>query len=336
MLSSETKALASKMEENGNGKGFSSRRPGNELRVCLPARTPMSFMPKPILSPGRSGDATKRNRNGPSRGQSSPMFPVRTDRRRKGNGREKYDVEEPTSPKVTCAGQVRVRPAKSQHNHHSTCRNWQTVMEKMEKMHLQHQRKGRIGSLARVRVSTPGSSPRRTGTSHNHSNQPVWTQLMQFMTALRNLKVDFGCFGPPSPSFTEDDEDEAEEEAVSRPTTSGTFFAKWLMILQDEEGLRDSKTDLKPKIDDDSIANSEPSSVIPPPNALLLMRCRSAPSAGDNGLRRSEEISARDSDSDAVILKRCGDPEFSKLSLEVSKETWLCRAPLSRSLSLRS
>lgn len=323
-----------------SGSSSGGHRAGSELFVCFPSRTHMNLLPKPILSPGRSGDPAKRLRSGAGRGQSSPMFSIQTKGRSEGrNKNSEYELEEPSSPKVTCAGQVRVKPRQ--------CKSWQSVMAEIEKLHGAKQRKNSF-SRAGKSGGTPVSSPGRA------LQQPKWSQVVglkkevvQFITALRNLRVDLGCFGAPSVS-TDDEEEEEEEDEARRPSTSSTVFAKWFMILQDSDDRKEAKPETSSvrssteTAEEASPGDSNEEPAVPPPNALLLMRCRSAPSLNtdsDIAGRKAEDCSLsnakKKSPSNAVVLMRC-DTDFSKLSLEVSKETWVSKRDFTHQTFMRS
>lgn len=325
----------------GSSSSGGGHRAGSELFVCFPSRTHMNLLPKPILSPGRSGDPAKRLRSSAGRGQSSPMFSIQTNGRSEGrNKNSEYEIEEPSSPKVTCAGQVRVKPRQ--------CKSWQSVMAEIEKLHGAKQRKNSF-SRAGKSGGTPVSSPGRV------LQQPKWSQVVglkkevvQFITALRNLRVDLGCFGASSVS-TDDEEEEEEDDEARRPSTSGTVFAKWFMILQDSDDRKEAKPETSSVRSSTETAeevlpgdsNEEPA--VPPPNALLLMRCRSAPSLNytDSDItgRQAEDCSLSNaknkSPSNAVVLMRC-ETDFSKLSLEVSKETWVSKRDFTHQTFMRS
>uniref|UniRef100_A0A803NLU7 Uncharacterized protein n=1 Tax=Cannabis sativa TaxID=3483 RepID=A0A803NLU7_CANSA len=95
-----------------------------DLLVCFPSRAHLTLMPKPICSPARG-----------SNGQASPVLWAKP---KSSTGTEL--VSEPTSPKVTCAGQIKVR------HKTSNCKSWQSVMEEIERMHnSRKQKKARPG-----------------------------------------------------------------------------------------------------------------------------------------------------------------------------------------------
>jgi len=89
--------------------------------------------------------------------------------------------------------------------------------------------------------------------------------------------------------------------------------------------------------------DSKEEPAVPPPNALLLMRCRSAPSlnytdsdiAGCQAEDCSLSNAKKKSPSNAVVLMRC-ETDFSKLSLEVSKETWVSKRDFTHQTFMRS
>lgn len=335
---SNERAHGSARPFSGSSSSSGGHRAGSELFVCFPSRTHMNLLPKPILSPGRSGDPAKRLRSSAGRGQSSPMFSIQTNGRSEGrNKNSEYEIEEPSSPKVTCAGQVRVKPRQ--------CKSWQSVMAEIEKLHGQKQRKNSF-SRAGKSGGTPVSSPGRA------LQQPKWSQVVglkkevvQFITALRNLRVDLGCFGASSVST--DDEEEEEDDEARRPSTSGTVFAKWFMILQDSDDRKEAKPETSSVRSSNETAEASPGDsneepAVPPPNALLLMRCRSAPSLNTDSEitgRQAEDCSLgngkKKSPSNAVVLMRC-ETDFSKLSLEVSKETWVSKRDFTNQSFMRS
>lgn len=240
------------------------------------------------------------------------------------------DMSEPTSPKVTCAGQIKVRPKTG-----GSCKNWQSVMEEIEKLH-----------------------------SHNKKNKkikkPNWAEalgfkkdVMQFLTCLRTIRFDFRCFGAfPSVDITssddeDDDEDddnagdgksEQNQEEDDDNDNSKAVFSKWFMVLQENQ---DTKEGLIPTCDDQ---DHHQSANVPPSNALLLMRCRSAPAKSwleereedenEEEEEEEEENEAKTVNSEEEIKRKKildennlvvmeYDTDFYKLSCDIAKETWV-------------
>ncbi|KAI9106811.1 hypothetical protein K1719_022339 [Acacia pycnantha] len=326
--------------------------PSTDLLVCFPSRAHhLTLMHKPICSPARPSDSAKRHlnhhlkksatRGGGGGGQASPMLWSKT----KSMGSE---ISEPTSPKVTCAGQIKVRPKTS------ACRSWQSVMEEIEKIH--NNRKQR----------------KRSSWADSFGFKK---EIMQFLTCLRSIKFDLRCFGsfPETEATSEDEEDEDDgfrENQVgvdeSDNEASRTVFSKWFMVLQENQntGFHKEDTKQKGKVEDDG---SEAEPTVPPPNALLLMRCRSAPAKSwlqENREGKSvqqQEEKAIDEKVDKektelkkgrslkslmdeekrkrenlVVMKYDSDSDFYEISSDIAKETWIVGGisdPLSKSRS---
>lgn len=264
---------------------------------------------------------------------------------------------EPTSPKVTCAGQIKVR--------HKTgsIKSWQSVMEEIERIHENKKHK---------------------------KPKPNWVEalgfkkdVMQFLTCLRRIRFDFRCFGSfPQPDITSDDEDDEEEEedkeenhvgveaSEGTDENSRTVFSKWFMVLQENqesEGFCKQdrvERDVRLNFNDDGSTSAVPS--VPPPNALLLMRCRSAPAKSWLEEKEEEEDHEEEEDKEEchrqkglekeerkgkITLKSLMDEEKMKkenlvvmtygsdlynISTEIAKETWVVggmKDPISRSRS---
>ncbi|XP_039055565.1 uncharacterized protein LOC120198297 [Hibiscus syriacus] len=309
--------------------------PSADLLVCLPSRARLTLMPKPICSPTRASESNKHHHNhqhyhrrllkksstikgsgGCSGSRSSPLLWAKV----KQIG---PDITEPTSPKVTCAGQIKVGSKTS------SCKTWQSVMEEIEKIHNSRHRKRR----------------------------PSWVEslgfkkeVVQFLTCLRGIRFDFRCFGSfPRSDITSDDEDEESQENRNHEDedeTSGAIFSKWLMVLQENHDngfYKEEETRVHDLVDDDQAA-------IPPPNALLLMRCRSAPAKArkeeneedKNKTRKLNplmEEKNRKTKESLVVMGYEYDCDFYKISTEIAKETWVVggmKDPLSRSRSWKS
>ncbi|KAG9129670.1 hypothetical protein Leryth_017751 [Lithospermum erythrorhizon] len=346
--------------KNREGKGPSS----TDLLVCFPSRAHLTLMPKSICSPARPSDTGNRHHNNHQNshrhhhnqqshlkksikrtgvtGYSSPLLWSK-------NKPTTLDISEPTSPKVTCAGQIKVS--------HKTnkCKNWQSVMEEIEKLHNKKQKKKHTWA------ETLG----------------LKKEVMQFLTCLRSLRLDFRCFGSiPASDITSDDEDDDEEEddddfkgkhghkeMDEDKEASRTVFSKWFMVLQEDQNKDLVKNKFQGKNDEQCA---------PPPNALLLMRCRSAPAKSWLEEREEQEaMEEQDEDEDEEeeeeeeheqqqeknekekrdlrflmeeekireketmqVMKY--NTDFARLSTDIAKETWVVggiKGSLSRSRS---
>lgn len=343
--------------------------PSTDLLVCFPSRAHLTLMPKPICSPARtSSDSSVRRhyikkssiRSNSNRvvGQASPLS---WSNKTKPISSKDVMNSEPTSPKVTCAGQIKVRSSKPPAAAGS-CKNWQSVMEEIERLHNNRKKSKKKKSAAWV------------------ESLGFKKDVMQFLTCLRNIRFDFRCFGSfPTSGITsddddDDDEDDDEEEEldyqeprISRGAasddgeTSRTVFSKWFMVLQENNNNNNNTNkDLivkKEKSDGaDAESNTEEAEecavVVPPPNALLLMRCRSAPAKSwlkDRQESLVEEESNDDDDEEEaekekqkekekaemeeeeeekrkkeekLIVMRYG-ADFYKISTDIAKETWV-------------
>uniref|UniRef100_A0A0A9A589 Uncharacterized protein n=1 Tax=Arundo donax TaxID=35708 RepID=A0A0A9A589_ARUDO len=315
-------------------------------------------MPKPICSPSRTtmekaAAARRRQLPGPSGGGggrgrgSSPMF-------RGSKAKQTAEEEdEPQSPKVTCAGQIKVgRPKKTSKaaagkgGKDGGGRSWVTVVEEIERM---HGRKKKVGWLESVGI-------RR--------------DALPFLGGvLRSLKA--RCFGSlhgaAVDSSTDDDDDDgdgAEEQGGERGAggnAAASVFSKWLMVLEGgQEPLEHDSGDDEERgqggdDDDDERQSKEADECAsaPPPNALLLMRCRSAPAKGlsrsGTGELPAGEVEKEKGSADAVqgddhgsteedrneLVFMSTAPGFLKLSIDIAKETWVVGGgdPLARSQS---
>ncbi|KAF3613305.1 putative ethylene-responsive transcription factor RAP2-4-like [Capsicum annuum] len=283
--------------------------PSTDLLVCFPSRAHLTLMPSPATHHLRRSNTRG---IGPA-GQASPML------------WKTSEISEPTSPKVTCAGQIKVsHKAKS-----CQIKNWQSVMEEIEKLHVKKHKK----------------------------KKPVWMEVvglkkdaMQFLSYLRNIRFDFRCFGSfhtdETDFITSDDDLEDEEDDLE---ASRTVFSKWFMVLQESQ--KTEKTQYSVFGHDDY----DGSSCAPPPNALLLMRCRSAPAKSllgqkhkdgnnddddkeqENEKSRTKELEStkKNNKKKSLVVMRYGSDLF-KFSSDIAKENWIVggiKEPLSRSLS---
>ncbi|XP_074570494.1 uncharacterized protein LOC141827136 [Curcuma longa] len=213
--------------QNREKKGRVARNGGasTDLMVCFSPTAQLSLTPKQLRSPTRPpGDTSKRfpARSRP-RGQASPLFNATAAKNMS------PEIAEPTSPEVTCSGQIKLR-------------------------------------------SGPKSWPRTTIGDKNYRKRTHWISLkkdsmVHLISALKGL--DFMSKKPCLCSFHGDvdcaivDESggrEIKEEIKGVVTTSDslTRISKCIRLLENPE-------------------NGRQELIVPPPNALLMMRCRSAP-----------------------------------------------------------
>ncbi|KAJ6979680.1 hypothetical protein NC653_027737 [Populus alba x Populus x berolinensis] len=279
----------------------------------------MKLSSKSILSPGRHRDSSqislsnslsrRLRSNGSMRGgQASPMFPT--------NGKKRgcaFENPEPSSPKVTCIGQVRVKTKKQG-----------------KKLRTRSKRRGEV-SFRRV----DQNSNTLEGSNNNHdliNNQFLNQQQQQqeglshrnqrwvhfpvtICEALRAFGAEFNCFLPCRSSCMASEKEKEENTAAAGSNNNGSsscgaVFARWLVAVQEGEGKgkeielvvgeeeeeeRDERRSYRRHVFEDIEFKEEEGHVfeggnaglqeeearvsicIPPKNALLLMRCRSDP-----------------------------------------------------------
>lgn len=330
--------------------------PSADLLVCFPSRAHLTLMPKPLCSPARPSEASKRinhhhhhhsqsqhqpqhhlkKLNTRGAGHASPLMWAKT----KPTGPE---IAEPTSPKVTCAGQIKVRPKAN------SCKSWQSVMEEIERIH--------------------------NNRNKHKKKRPSWAEsiglkkeVMQFLTCLKNIRFDFRCFGAfPQADITTDDEDDEDEDedqyhennhvgvegsdGNTDQASSRTVFSKWFMVLQENQNNCYYKEEKERSCSVGDSSAAAPAA--PPPNALLLMRCRSAPAKSrfqDKAEEKEEEDKEDDDheeeeEKEVIQVKKTKnlkslmeeekrnnkenlvvmayDTDFYKISSDVAKETWV-------------
>lgn len=187
--------------------------------------------------------------------------------------------------------------------------------------------------------------------------------VMNFLTCLRNIRFDFRCFGAfPQPDMLSDDEEEDEEEDdefevdevqighdvhgnnfITKNTNdddNSKVFSKWFMLLQENQVKNITSATISKKIIlQEEIENDENAPAVPPANALLLMRCRSAPA---KSWLEEREIEAKEEEKTEEVIKKEKDEEkvkknkreslgilmkydadFYNLSSEIAQETWV-------------
>ncbi|XP_039064290.1 myelin transcription factor 1-like isoform X2 [Hibiscus syriacus] len=284
-------------------KNSSSSNATSELFICFSSRLSSSSMKLPsksILSPGRtrepsqislSSSLTRRLKtNGSMKGgQASPMFPT--------NGKKRgcaFENPEPSSPKVTCIGQVRVK-TKKQGKKFRACGST---------------RRGEV-SFRKVEDVNNGGLDASSCQGHVLSSNKKWVQFpMTICEALRAFGTEFNCFLPCRSSCMANHRDKEEKARGSGGGSCGAVCARWLVAVQEGEGEgkgreielvvgggeddERSESGQRRHVFEDIVTSdsgnknvgdedekggeaARVSICIPPKNALLLMRCRSDP-----------------------------------------------------------
>jgi hypothetical protein len=323
------------------GKGTAT---STDLLVCFPARQRLALMLKPISNPSHAtmDKAAARRRSQTPGARSSPMFRGSKAQRTAGD----HDEEEPQSPKVTCAGQIKVGRHKKKRavtaagtvhggkGARGGGKSWITVVEEIARMHGRRKKAGRWLEAVGVR---------------RHALPFLGGVLPSLRLKARCL---VGSLHGAAVDSSTDDEDDGGTAAAS-------VFSKWLMVLErgeeeplEQDSSRDDDDD-RGEEDHDERQNKEaderPSAPLPP-NALLFMRCRSAPATGLSLSRRetaeppageaeekkgSANASAGAEEDRDDLMFMSTAPGFLKLSIDIAKGTWLGGSgdPLSRSRS---
>lgn len=216
---------------------------------------------KSILSPGRAQDppislSTSLSRrlrtNGSIKGGlASPMFP--TVGKKRGGG---FENPEPSSPKVTCIGQVRVKTKKKvkQTRSLSRRRSGEVSFRKIEQQShdlLKNNSTEESGSAGGIQLK-----PAQLHSSSSHFQQQEcvphrnqrWVHLpVTICEALRTFGAEFSCLFPcRSSCFSNNERDKGEKgNVVGREESEGSnnggsscgaVFARWFVSLQDCEG----------------------------------------------------------------------------------------------------
>nr|GMC76666.1 histone-lysine N-methyltransferase SETD1B [Ipomoea batatas] len=232
----------------------STSTPTGELFVCFTSRLSSSSsmkISKSILSPGRGRDPSVSLSNSLSRrlrsngsikaGQASPMFP--SSAKKRGSG---FENPEPSSPKVTCIGQVRVK-TKKKVKHSSSLRrsgdlSFRKVEQTQEGMNLSEERERDRVCLQNQRSSSVHYQQQECSVPHRNQR---WVHLP--LTICEALRAEFSCLFPcRSSCFSTNEREKHEKGNGSREhdhnrqqeeqRSCGAVFARWLVALQDGEG----------------------------------------------------------------------------------------------------
>ncbi|CAL4966964.1 unnamed protein product [Urochloa decumbens] len=290
----------------GGGRG--SNGAVTDLLVCFPSRAHLALMPpKAICSPSRlSASEPAKRRHSTSRAGPAPpsgLYKSATARNpsRRAAAADRPVDEEPSSPKVTCVGQIKARPAKP---------------------------KG---------LDSDGGGKKAKKATWLHA-LGIKKEAMALLDALHgafrfNVAGCFGSFpGAVGVGYTsgEDDEEEEGEERAVKETEHGEALARWFMVL--EEGKKVSAKSLQGQEPQQNQGEEDKEQdAVPPANALMLMRCRSAPAKGlarrleaedCEDVKSAKKTPEEEKEKDSLVLMTYS-PDFFKVSLDIAKETWI-------------
>ncbi|XP_057456107.1 uncharacterized protein LOC130747253 [Lotus japonicus] len=233
----------------------------SELFVCFTSRLSSSSMKltsKSILSPSRGRDpppqislsaslSRRLKSNGSMKGgQASPMFP--TNGKRRGCG---FENPEPSSPKVTCIGQVRVKTKKQGKKMRARSkRRGEASFRKVAEMQGFQNNNNNNNNPDLTRQNSQSSFGFQNHSQSlqqeclKHRNQR-WVHLpLTICEALR----EFSCFFPCRSSCSSGEREKEEKGVVvreggggsgggdGREGSCGAALARWLVTLQEGDG----------------------------------------------------------------------------------------------------
>ncbi|KAF8024122.1 hypothetical protein BT93_F1352 [Corymbia citriodora subsp. variegata] len=237
---------------NSSSSNSNSNATG-ELFICFTSRLSSSSsmkISKSILSPGRARDhqtpqislsssLSRRLRSNGSlkgAGQASPMFP--TNGKKRGSA---FENPEPSSPKVTCIGQVRVKTKKQG-----------------KKLRARARRGGGGGevSFRKLEISNGApttEAPQNFYFQNQQGNNPEclphrnqrWVHFpVTICEALRTFGADWNCFLPcRSSCMSKEEKTEGGpnngvngDSGNHNSSSCGAVIARWLVALQEGEG----------------------------------------------------------------------------------------------------
>ncbi|CAD6242333.1 unnamed protein product [Miscanthus lutarioriparius] len=286
--------------------GRGSNGAGTDLLVCFPSRAHLALMPpKAICSPSRpsASEPVKRRHSTSRAGPMPPSGLYKSATARNPSRRGAADVpvdNEPTSPKVTCVGQIKARPAKP---------------------------KGPGGG------GGGGGGGKKTKKATWLQALGIKKDAMALLDALHgafrfNVAGCFGSFpGAVGVGYTSGEDDDDEEDDAPRTekkTEHGAALARWFMVLEEGKKLQGQEPEESQEEDKEEDA-------APPANALMLMRCRSAPAKGlvrrleakeCEDVKNAKKTPEEEKEKEGLVLMTYS-PDFFKVSLDIAKETWI-------------
>ncbi|KAJ4846347.1 hypothetical protein Tsubulata_021395 [Turnera subulata] len=236
---------------SGNNTGSSS---SNELFICFTSRLSSSSMKlssKSILSPGRgrepsqislSNSLSRRLRSNGSMkgGQASPMFPAKGKKR----GVAAFENPEPSSPKVTCIGQVRVKTKKqSKKLRARSKRRGEISFRRVDQNNhpnnvVTKEDQGNSNNLRDYNLSSNHHHPQQQQQEGLPHRNQRWVHFsLTICEAIRAFGAEFNCFLPCRSSCLASGKGKGEKAAGSGHSSScGAVFARWLVAVQEGEG----------------------------------------------------------------------------------------------------
>uniref|UniRef100_A0A7N0V8S9 Uncharacterized protein n=1 Tax=Kalanchoe fedtschenkoi TaxID=63787 RepID=A0A7N0V8S9_KALFE len=298
----------------------------SELFICFTSRLSSSSsmkISKSVLSPARSARdppphhislsssiSRRLKTSGSLKGGQSPMFPASTKKKTAAG----FENPEPSSPKVTCIGQVRVKSKKKKKKNainnirsRSQCRSGDYSFRRIDGDGGYKGLKRQSSTAYRNREIELESCQR-----HRHDNQK-WVHIpITICESLRNFGADFSCFRSSSDRGQQHRGGEGEKGSGS---SCGSVLARWLVAVEEGESgekgrqielvvggdedaqvcgrtsfrkrhvmedidIREIEKELKDRVGclgRDEVVEGRVSICVPPKNALLLMRCGSDP-----------------------------------------------------------
>ncbi|XP_044479205.1 stress response protein NST1-like [Mangifera indica] len=337
----------------------------SELFICfnshLSSSSSMKITSKSILSPGRARDSSqislstslsRRLRNSASikGGQASPMFPA-------SNGKKRgcsFENAEPSSPKVTCIGQVRVKTKKQGKKIRARSKSLREVsFRKPDQTASVNIDGGHFQDLGCDHGEMSHSHAFHQQECLPHRNQK-WVHLpTTICEALRTFGAEFNCFLPCRSSCLarEKVERQRSDNVVGSTSSCGAVFARWLVAekielvvgeeeedhhhhhhrhQEDDEEDEEHDTPRRSRrrhvfedivIEDEKFEDkNEILETVPPKNALLLMRCRSDPikvaALANRFWECPPQDEAEDEENEGVKESRQDDDKNSRIKVE--------------------
>ncbi|XP_039002609.1 DNA ligase 1-like [Hibiscus syriacus] len=234
----------------------------SELFICFTSRlsssSSMKIPSKSIISPGRSREPSSsssqislssslsrrlRSNGSMKGGQASPMFPTTNNGKKRGGG--VFENPEPSSPKVTCIGQVRVK-TKKQGKKLRACRSKRREVS-FRKMDHEN------GSSNSLDHQDYNMDHFLSSSSHHRQQQQQqeckkWVHFpLTICEALRAFGSEFNCFLPCRSSCMANQRDNNKEGKTrgsgngngngrSSSSSCGAVFTRWLVDVQEGEG----------------------------------------------------------------------------------------------------